>query len=217
MAPQPRDAPSCCLCWGLVLGRLGSPRCRVSQMPNRWVSEGSGGVPGAGVGGSHHTHPSTGQALNKGSVGGTRLSVESGGITLEGWGHGPCAQAPHVASPRPQVPSAAASALGLAASHPAHLAARVAPGTGSLASVDKSGAALCSAGPKEWTSPWERGQGPLELLPGVGWPGGLPGTTTDEWVGQTPSAPPTHTHTHSSTCFTCLADASHTQNNGPAD
>lgn len=61
--------------------------------------------------------------------------------------------------------------------------ARVAPGTGSLASMDKSGTAFCSAGPKEWTSPWELGQGPLELLPGVGWPGGLPGTTEDEWVG----------------------------------
>lgn len=69
--------------------------------------------------------------------------------------------------PPRRVPSAPASALGLAASHPAYPA-----GEGGLASMDKSGGALCSAGPKEWTSPWERGQRPLELLPGVGWPGG---------------------------------------------
>ena len=188
-APRPRE-PCCCLCWGLVLGRPESPRCRVSQMPNRWVSEGGGGVPGArwslwhsGLvwrGSASHTSLHR-EALNKGSVGGTRLRVESGGGALYrvlgagakrlcvSWaqcGSTPCGFLP-AESPLPQP-----QPWGWLLPTPHTRQGRVVPSTGGLASMDKSGGALCSAGPKEWTFPWERGQRPLELLPGVGWPGG---------------------------------------------
>lgn len=144
-APRPRE-PHCCLCWGLVLERQGPRTAGCHRCPTDGcqrevgVSRGPGGprgIRGRCGGGLHHTCPSTGQALNKGSVSGTRLRVESGaavgGGALECWGQGQsdCVSGAQCGGTPwgflPASPFLPAKFLWLAASRPTYLAGEDGP------------------------------------------------------------------------------------------
>lgn len=180
-------------------------------MPNRWVSEGGGGVPGArwspwhsGLvwrGSASHTSLHR-EALNKGSVGGTRLRVESGGGALYrvlgvgakrlcvSWaqcGSTPCGFLP-AESPLPQP-----QPWGWLLPTPHTRQGRVAlPAWTSLEVLS------AQRGPKNGPLPGSAASGPWSCCQVWAGLGGPPGARIDEWVGQTPQLPK-HTHTHKHT------------------
>lgn len=231
-APRPRE-PLCCLCWGLVLGRRGPRTAGCHRCPRDGcqrevgVSRGPGGpqgIQGRCGGGLHHTCPSTGQALNKGSVSGTRLRVESGAVGGGCWGQGQsdcvsraqCGGTPWGFLPAESLPPRRVPVAGRL---PPHIPGRGGwpPAQAALPAWTSLGLLSAQRGPKNGPLPGSKAIGPWSCCQVWAGLGGPPGTRIGEWVGQTPSAPLTHTHTLSNTRLTCLADTSHTQNNGAAD
>ena len=235
-APRPRE-PHCCLCWGLVLERQGPRTAGCHRCPTDGcqrevgVSRGPGGprgIRGRCGGGLHHTCPSTGQALNKGSVSGTRLRVESGAAgggrrsRVLGAGakrlcvRGPVWRYPVGLPPRQSLPPRQVPVAGRL---PPHIPGRGGwpPARAALPAWTSLGLLSAQRGPKNGPLPGSEASGPWSCCQVWAGLGGPPGTRMGEWVGQTPSAPLTHTHTLSNTRLTCLADTSHTQNNGAAD